>query len=63
LCGPAPSGVEVARAVKVAVPVVNRAVVNDIPAVNSAVNKRGKYPGTEKRREYMRGYMKRWRVK
>ena len=64
-------------AVNVAAPVVNRVAtaVNTTPAavnatVNKAVNetaptvnrKRGAYPATDARREYMRGYMARRRA-
>lgn len=35
--------------------------VNGVQAVNSAVNKRGAYPGTDARRVYMRAYMKKRR--
>ena len=42
---------------------VNTPVVNKPDAVNSAVNKvRGAYPGTDKRRAYMRAYMARRRA-
>ena len=37
-------------------------IVNEpIVAVNAEVNKRGSYPATDKRREYMRAYMRRRR--
>jgi hypothetical protein len=38
-------------------------VVNTEPVVNTVVNKRGKYPNTEKRRAYMKSYMAKRRNK